>query len=214
MPLSSPAVAVRLRRLWAGEIVTSAELAASALRDAWQDIDLERQGPKLVLVGAAGRRDAIDGALGDLLLRRACEVSVGAITAIGWRSSSWFGPARRDRSSDDDVFGVHDPLLDTYPMILAEVRAAIPPGIGSEARAAVGALRLVGASQHRLWFAARTVAVRDALRSVPGARAALFKAVQIYQRAERPLHHVLVDPSYRAKGQLLVPSRPPAKSTS
>lgn len=70
----------------------------------------------------------------------------------------------------------------------------------------VGALRLVGVSKHRLWFAAPTLGARDALGSVVGARAALVTAVQAVQRHEVPLHRVVVDASYRAKGALLQPT--------
>lgn len=205
MPLTPPAVAVRLRRLWAGEIVDSDELATSALGDAWHGIELERKGPNLIIVGPASQRDALRGPLGELLARRAREVTGGAITAIEWRTSSRFTPSRRDGTTDGDVFGVEDPLLDAYPHILEDLRSAIPANASPAARAAVGALRLVGASRHRLWFATANSAERDALGTVSGARAALLLTVQNYQAAKRPLHHVLIDPSYRAKRQRLVP---------
>jgi hypothetical protein len=88
---------------------------------------------------------------------------------------------------------------------LADLRTAIPTDAAPAARAAVGALQLVGVSRHHSWFATRTSADRDALRTVPGARAALFRAVQTYQDVRRLLHHVLVDPSYRSKRILLSP---------
>lgn len=205
MSLTSPAIAVRLRRLWAGEIVTSDELMASVLSGDWHGVELERKGPNLTVVGPGSGRAAIKGPLGDLLARRAREVTGGAITSVQWRASSRFTPARRDRTTDVDVFNVEDPLLETYPEILADVRSSIPTSASPEACAAVGALRLVGASRHRLWFAAETLAARDALGTVPGARAALVVTVQNYQAAKRPLHHVLIDPSYRAKQQRLLP---------
>ncbi|MCM3513819.1 hypothetical protein [Nocardioides sp. P86] len=200
-----PAVAVRLRRLWAGEIVTSSELAASELGDAWQELDLERMDSSLLVVGPRVHRDVLRGPLGELLARRAREVTAGAITTVGWRTSSRFTAKRRHRTSDVDVFDVQDPLLDMYPSILGDLRTVIPVGTSPEVRCALGSLRMVGASRHRLWFAACTAADRDALRTVPGARAALFDTVVTYQGAKRPLHHQLVDPSYRAKHQLLVP---------
>ncbi|WP_182526468.1 hypothetical protein [Nocardioides dongkuii] len=203
MPLTPPALAVRLRRLWAGEIVTSDELATSPLGVAWHECDLALVGTVLTVVGPARCRDALAGPLGELLARRASEVTRAKVTDVRWRTGARPASVRPDRTSDTDVFGAQDPLLDAYPSILADLRAAVPANAAPAALAAVGALRLVGVSRHRLWFAARTSGDRDALGKVPGARAALFVAVQTYQGVKRPLHHVLVDPSYRAKGLLL-----------
>ncbi|WP_166139847.1 hypothetical protein [Nocardioides ochotonae] len=201
--LTPAAIAVRLRRLWAGDLVASGELAAT-FGEGWEAITVEMNGPILTVVGPSTHRDATKGPFGDSLARQAKAASRGAITTIRWRNSSRYVDVRREQTSDLDVFGFEDPLLDAYPAILADVQDGIPGEAPAAARAAVGALRLVGASRHRLWFAARTVAERDALGTVPGARATLFEAVQIYQGAKRPLHHVVVDPSYKAKRQLLI----------
>jgi hypothetical protein len=202
--LTEPTIAVRLRRLWVGELFTSGELTGTFGAD-WEAVTVELKGPTLIVVGPSAHRDAVKGPFGDSLALRAKAVSDGAITRIEWRNSRRYTAAKREETSDRDVFGFHDPLLDTYSSILADVQEGIPGDAPPPARAAVGALRLVGASRHRLWFAARTTAERDALGTVRGARAALFVAVQTFQGTKRPLHHVLVDPTYKAKRQLLIP---------
>ena len=201
--LEEAAVAVRLRRLWLGVILPSPELAESSLAPVWQDLDLILTGQTLTIVGPPSGQDALHQPVAELLQSQAAKVTADAVTTLGWRSSRRLQLLRREKSTNLDVFHVDDPLLDQYAGVLDDLRAAIPDGIGPDARAALRGLRLVGASRHRLWFAAPNASARNALGTVPGARAALFTTVQRVQRAKRPLLHIVVDPSYRAKAVLL-----------
>lgn len=147
-------------------------------------------------------RSAIDGALGDLVRARpAAESRCSHRRGVGVRPE-----AQADALSQDtgpDIYSSGDPLLGDYPAILAKLRDRIPTTTSPRARDAVGALRLVGVSEHRIWFAAPSVKAREALGTVPGARGALVTAIQAVQKQQVPLYRVVIDPSYRRSRALL-----------
>ncbi|QIX27139.1 hypothetical protein ncot_11420 [Nocardioides sp. JQ2195] len=202
--LEAAAVSVRLRRLWLGEIARSTQLAASDLADAVHDVQLSRVADTLVVSGAYdfGVGDPFDSELGERLRQRVVRLSGGTVTTVEWSFDPDLKPVRRPQSSDLDIFTPGDPALEELPTMLVRLRDRLPP-LGAEARETLGRLRLVAASKHRLWFAAPSVAVRDSLARVPGARGALTTAVQRVQRHDLALYRVVVDGSHRAKGLLL-----------
>lgn len=203
-PLEAAAISVRLRRLWLGEIARSPELAASDLVDAVHDVHLRRVADTLLVLSPYdfGVGDPFATALGERLRSRVVALSGGAVAEVEWAFDPDVHPVRRPQSSDLDIFMPGDPGPEELPTMLARLRQRLPETT-DEARGAVAALRLVAVSRHRMWFAAPTRAARDALGLVPGARGALTRAVQSVQKHELPLHRVVVDGSYRAKGLLV-----------
>lgn len=199
--LEATAVSVRLRRLWLGEIARSDELAASDLAGATHDVELRRVADVLWLRTPFdfGSGDPFAGDLGRLLRTRVEAVSRGAVRGVAWEFTPELTPVRRPASADLDVYSPGDPSLADHARVLAALRARIPAGADDAARAAVHGIRLVGVSRHRLWFAARSSAERDALARVPGARGLLVTAIQAVQKHELPLYRVVVDPSYRGR---------------
>lgn len=204
-PLEAPAVSVRLRRLWLGDMRCSPGLAASDFADSFLEVGLRREASTLVLRTPYdfGSGDPFEGGFGEYLRARASEVSGGVVDQVAWEYDATGPTLRRAKTSDLDIYSPGDPLLKEYPEVAERLRRRIPADASSAARAAVGALRLVGVSQHRLWFAVPTTAARDALGTTPGARAALVTAVQAVQKHELPLYRVVVDSSYRGKSALL-----------
>lgn len=197
--LEAAAVAVRLRRLWLGEIAASDELADSDLADAWQDVTLRRVGSRLELWTPYdfGAGTPLAGPFGDLLRTRVAELSKGTVTIVDWRFDPYPTPPRRAKTTDLDIYAPGDPMMIEYGGVLAALRYHLGDCTSERAREAVGRLRLVAVSRHRLWFAAPSHRELDALGAVPGARAALVKAVQAVQKDDRPLYRVVVDSTYR-----------------
>ncbi|WP_141013095.1 hypothetical protein [Nocardioides sambongensis] len=168
------------------------------------DVVLRRAGSTLVVVTPYdfGTGDPFAGSLGDFLRTRAERVSGGVITDVAWDFDPKPKVIRRDKTTDLDIYAPGDPSLPAYAALAGRLRDRIP-ATPPAAREAVGALRLVGASAHRLWLAAPSIEARDTLGKVPGARAALVTAIQAVQRHEVPLYRVIVDPSYRGKRVLI-----------
>ena len=191
--------------MWLGDVPRAPTLGSSDFAEGFLDVELRRVGSTLSLRSPVdfGSGDPFDGPFGDFLRTRAAKVSGGVVDEVSWEFDPEQRPVRRAQSGDLDVYAPGDPLLGDYAGILGSLRSRIPAGTAVAAREAVGALRLIGASRHRLWFAAPTAEARDALGKVPGARAALVTAIQAVQKHEVPLYRVVVDGSYRAKGMLL-----------
>lgn len=203
--LEAAAVSVRLRRLWVFDAPREPTLQTSDFAEGWADCTLTRVGPDLIVRSPYdfGTGNPFDGPFGAWLRGRVAGMA-GSGVQVTWEYDDRPSPAvRRVKTQDLDVYAPGDPLTEDYPEILDDLRRRIPEDATPEARGAVGALRLVGASRHRLWFAAPTEQERDALGSVVGARAALVTAIQAVQEQEVPLYRVVVDASHRSKSLLL-----------
>ena len=189
------AVAVRLRGLWLGEVVSSRAFLRSDLGDAADEIALHRVGNALELVTPYdfGDGDPLEGGLGRSLRRRVSAVTGGVVREVSWRYDDAAGrPVRRTSTSDLDVFRPGDPGRDAYPDVLAELRRRLPADTTDAAREVLGALGLAAVSAHRVWFAAPSAAAEKAVGSTPGAAYALFASVKRLQRKE-PLYRVYAD---------------------
>ncbi len=196
--LNAAVVAVRLRRFWLGAAMKSPVVRASDLGEAWRDVTVVREAATLVLYTPYdfGVGDPLDGDLGAYLTGRVHRLSGGTVREVEWRfDPRATKPVRRARSTDLDIHSPGDPGLDEYADLLARLRKQLPAGTSDAAREALGRLALAGASRHRLWFVADGDASEKAIRTVPGAGGALATAVGRVQKAEPPLHRVVVDPT-------------------
>lgn len=196
--LGADALAVRLRRLWIGDLGPWLRREGYDLGDCWENTILRRRGLILDLITPIdfGEGDPFHDGLRESIESRIADLTDGHVRMVSWRHLTLKDkPLRPQTSSSADVFHPGDPtdaaaLLDTAHELtkrLQRVERRV-------AAALLGMLSVAGVSQHRLWLAAPNQLVKDKVGTVPYAGGSLFEAVRTTQRRERPLYDLIVDP--------------------
>jgi len=193
-PLDAVAVAVRLRVLWLEEFGPAFDEHDHDLAKVWQDCEVRRLGPDLVVTGpiSFGDGDPFADQFSQRLGVRLTDRTLGSVRTLRYEHSErQLKTPQRSRTSNLDVFHPADLTVPIEKM--ANNISARLADASDTAKDALSGLHLAAVSRHRIWFAAASAEVKATVGTTPGAAAELALAVKAVQRKD-PLYDIFVDP--------------------